>query len=149
MTIQRIPGSKIPAFEIVLILGVRFWRALFNLGHRVDNLKDPFRNSNLSCMYWSAVKGHEVSIEKGWNLVYSAGHSWAQILLMYPGNKVVRHRDPIQHNPCNKTSNRSHSAALILDTRCTCRWALQSEQVADIDFEVFITFQEPRFKFFF
>ena len=44
--------------------GVRFWRALFNLGHRVDNLKDPFRNSNLSCMCWSAVKGHEVSIEK-------------------------------------------------------------------------------------
>ena len=44
--------------------GVRFWRALFSLGHRVDNLKDPFRNSDLSCMYWSAVKGHEVSIER-------------------------------------------------------------------------------------
>ena len=45
--------------------GGEILESLFNLGHRVDNLKDPFRNSNLSCMYWSAVKGHEVSIEKG------------------------------------------------------------------------------------
>mmetsp|Transcript_34154 Transcript_34154/g.56018 ORF Transcript_34154/g.56018 Transcript_34154/m.56018 type:complete len:232 (+) Transcript_34154:525-1220(+) len=30
-------------------------------------------------------------------------------------NKVVRHRDPIQHSPCNKTSNHSHRVDNLKD----------------------------------
>ena len=93
--------------------GVRFWRALFSLGHRVDNLKDPFRNSDLSCMYWSAVKGHEVSIETAetlCNQLAMAGHRFAPVPRQQSGQTQGPYpTQPMQQNQQSQPLSSTHS----------------------------------------
>lgn len=124
--------------------GVRFWRALFSLGHRVDNLKDPFRNSDLSCMYWSAVKGHEVSIETAetfCNQLAMAGHRFCSCTKATKWSDTGTLSNTTHATKPAIAATQQHS--FLMHGRVPADELLQWEQVSEIDFGVFISCQKP------